>query len=156
MASATIQGWGYEGKTLADLIADAQAVGARAVVDIRLTPISRKKGFSKTRLREAVEEAGMIYLHYRSLGNPKDNRAAFAHPGSEAAVEAYTRFRTEVLETDEGKVAVHELAELASGGVILVLCYEADHSQCHRRLVIDEVKRLLTSGYQNMPGSGAV
>lgn len=156
MASATIHGWGYEGKTIDDLIEDAQALGAHTVVDIRLTPISRKKGFSKTRLREALEEAGVTYLHFRSLGNPKDNRAAFAHPGSNEAVEAYSRFRTEVLDTDEGQVAVHELAELASGGTILVLCYEANHSECHRRLVIDEVRRLLATDQNWNPGSGSV
>ena len=156
MVDAVIHGWGYEGKTVDDLIEDVQALGAHTVVDIRLTPISRKKGFSKTRLREALEEAGVAYLHFRSLGNPKDNRAAFAHPGSNEAVEAYSRFRTEVLNTDEGQVAVHELAELASGGTVLVLCYEANHSQCHRRLVIDEVRSLLIANQSGNPESGSI
>lgn len=143
MANAMIHGWGYEGKTINDLIDDAHTAGAQTVVDVRLTPISRKKGFSKTRLREALESAGLNYIHLRSLGNPKDNRAAFAQPGSEQALDAYERFRTEVLDTPEGQVAIHELAELATGGTVLVLCYEANHSQCHRRLVIDAVNKML-------------
>lgn len=43
--ATTILGWGYEGKTINDLLATLEANRVHTVVDIRLTPISRKKGF---------------------------------------------------------------------------------------------------------------
>ncbi|MFE2500029.1 DUF488 family protein [Streptomyces scopuliridis] len=55
------------------------------VADVRLTPISRKPGFSKTRLPHALDEAGITYTHLRALGNPKDNRAPSGKGGSARA-----------------------------------------------------------------------
>ncbi|MGO1402242.1 MAG: DUF488 domain-containing protein [Flaviflexus sp.] len=59
--------------------------------------------------------------------------------------EAHARFATEILGAPEGQLAIHSLAEFASGGTVIVLCYESDHSQCHRSLVIREVSELLES-----------
>ncbi|RTE49186.1 DUF488 domain-containing protein [Actinobaculum sp. 352] len=150
-AQGSIRGWGYEGKSIEDLICEAERVHADVVVDVRMTPISRKKGFSKTRLREALEAAGLSYVHMRELGNPKDNRAAFATPGTAAAARAYQRFTDEVLHTPEGTAAVHYIADLATNQTVLVLCFEHYHEQCHRRLVIDEVTAVLAE-HQNSVG----
>ena len=141
--ATTILGWGYEGKTISDLLDTLEANRVHTVVDIRLTPISRKKGFSKTRLRQAVESTGTRYVHMRSLGNPKDNRAAFAHPGTPEAHAAHARFRNEVLATPDARVAIHEIADLAHDGTILVHCFEDNHLQCHRKLVIEETRAVL-------------
>lgn len=142
MAEQRFIGWGYEGKTLNDLLETAAQTRAYAIVGIRKNAISRKKGFSKTRLREAVESAGLTYVHLRSLGKPKDNRAAFSKPGTPMAEAAHSRFETEILKTHEGQLAIHTLANLAESGPIILLCYESDHSQCHRSLVVDAVKKI--------------
>ncbi|PPJ18215.1 hypothetical protein C5E45_10195 [Nocardia nova] len=44
------------------LLAEA---GVATVVDVRLTPISRKPGLSKTKLSAALAEAGIRYVHLR-------------------------------------------------------------------------------------------
>lgn len=137
-----IIGWGYQGKSLEDLLSVVEQSNVRTVVDVRLTPISRKKGFSKTRLREALKGAGVDYVHARVLGNPKDNREAFAHPGTEESSKAHDRFKTDVLRSKDGEVAIHELVSLASEGNVLVLCFESDHSQCHRSLIIDAARAI--------------
>jgi uncharacterized protein (DUF488 family) len=41
------------------------------LLDIREIPISRRRGFSKTALRQTVEGAGIAYRHERRLGSPK-------------------------------------------------------------------------------------
>ncbi|WP_448759848.1 DUF488 domain-containing protein [Actinomyces oricola] len=53
-------------------------VGASRLVDVRLNPVSRVRGFSKNRLRERLEASGLVYEHRPELGNPKNNRAGYA------------------------------------------------------------------------------
>ncbi|TQK97553.1 helix-turn-helix protein [Streptomyces puniciscabiei] len=68
---------GYEGRDIDSFVASLLDSRIDVVADVRLTPISRKKGFSKTRLGQALAEAGIEYTHLRGLGNPKENRAPF-------------------------------------------------------------------------------
>lgn len=142
MTTGTLLGWGYEGRTLEDLLDALRDWQIDVVADVRLTPISRKKGFSKTRLREACEGAGVAYVHLRGLGNPKDNRAGFALD-RHADGGARQRFHDEVLSTE---AAADELRVLAShrdeGKRVLLLCFEADETCCHRREVLSEVRSL--------------
>ena len=45
-------------------------MGVTRLVDVRLTPISRKPGLSKTALGRELAAVGMVYEHRRELGNP--------------------------------------------------------------------------------------
>ena len=45
---------GYEGRALDELIAELQAHRIDRVIDVRELPLSRRRGFSKTPLREAL------------------------------------------------------------------------------------------------------
>lgn len=121
---------GYEGRDVDGLIQTLKGQDVRILVDVRLTPISRKKGLSKTSLRTALQEAGISYVHHRELGNPKDNRDAF-RDGTSAS---RARFQT-LLERPAAVEALHHVTELMDEGVVALLCFERDHSQCHRGLV---------------------
>lgn len=57
-AEARVVSIGYEGKTVAQLLAQ----DVKVLVDVRLTPLSRKPGLSKTKLAEALRAAGIDYL----------------------------------------------------------------------------------------------
>ncbi|GIG36559.1 DUF488 domain-containing protein [Cellulomonas pakistanensis] len=137
--AARLHGWGYEGRTVDDLIEFAHATASTVVVDVRLTPISRRPGFSKRRLAAALDEAGLGYLHLRALGNPRDNRPGFAEPATPAGAAAHRRFASEVLTTEGARAAVDRLVELAGVTDLVVVCFEADQTTCHRRLVIEAV-----------------
>ena len=134
-----IAGWGYEGRTVADLVAFTHASAAGWVVDVRLNPLSRKPGFSKRALAAALTEQGLNYLHLPELGNPKDNRAGFADVDGVAGDEARERYRTEVLATDSAVAALARLMELGARDGAVLLCFEAEAGQCHR----SEVQRAL-------------
>lgn len=131
-------GIGYEGLSVDQLVTRLQAERIDVLVDIRLTPLSRKPGLSKKALSEALSTAGIRYVHDRRLGNPKDNRAAYADTTSDAGTEARARYR-ELIKTGDGADAVHELAALADEHVVAVLCFEADGARCHREQVIAAV-----------------
>lgn len=141
---AGMSGWGYEGRTLADLVAFAHATGAKWIVDVRLNPISRKAGFSKRALSQAIADAGLTYLHLPALGNPKDNRAGFADVQGVAGEEARARYGREVLGTDGAAAALDQVRELAARDGVVLLCFEADGRCCHRTEVLHalQVERL--------------
>ena len=136
-------GWGYQGRTLEDLIHSMREVKATRLIDVRMTPVSRVKGFSKTRLRNHVESHGFIYEHLPQLGNPKTNRAGYATPDTSAARRARMRYMKEVLDSERGKAALDYLSNLIEAEeTIYLLCFENDQRCCHRNQIIDEVNRI--------------
>lgn len=137
-----ITGIGYEGITLEDFVSTLSLRGTKTLVDVRLNAISRKRGFSKRALSEALAEAGILYVHMPALGNQRGNRAGYAEIDSEFGREARDRFRA-VLTLDAASTALGELAELARGGDVVVFCFEREEQHCHREQVLDEVRRLL-------------
>jgi uncharacterized protein (DUF488 family) len=134
-------GVGYEGHTAEELIAQLRAMGVSRLVDVRLTPLSRKRGLSKTALGQALDQAGIAYEHRRELGNPKANRPGFA--GSDAAREDARTLFAELLRRRESCTALEAVAEAGRRERVAVLCFEADESRCHRQVVIQEAQRRL-------------
>lgn len=139
MQTNGIMGIGYEGQDLDSFLEKLKVWNISTLVDVRLNPISRKKGFSKRALTEALATVGIEYLHMPKLGNPKDNREGFADPRSEAGIVARDRFQR-ILQTDEALQALDQLAELAAHQNVVLLCFEASELCCHRKLVLDAVK----------------
>lgn len=123
-----------------DLVENARRCGVVAVVDVRLNPISRKRGFSKTALSNALLAAGLEYVHLRGLGNPKDNRAGFAETSTPVGRAARQRFTSEVLSTKAAQDALEEIEALQARGTVLLLCFEASERCCHRSVVLDALR----------------
>lgn len=136
---------GYEGRDVNDLVAYLEGEGVRVLVDVRLNPISRKPGLSKTRLAEVLRSAGIEYVHKRELGNPKDNRDGF-RSGQKEAVD---RFRC-LLREEAATEALGHVSELLEDEVVALLCFEHEHATCHRGLVtealLEKVPCLLVEG----------
>ncbi|WP_129590642.1 DUF488 family protein [Sanguibacter massiliensis] len=132
-----IMGWGYEGRTVDELVDACQTWGANLVVDVRLNPVSRRAGFSKRQLASRLEEAGITYQHSKSLGNPRDNRAGFADTLGEEGARARQRFSEEVLETEEATAALDDILRASHDGAVVLLCFEASERHCHRQCVRD-------------------
>lgn len=129
---------GYEGQHATRFIQEIAASGVNCVVDVRLTPLSRKKGFSKTALREALAEVGVGYDHRPALGNPRDNRPLFA--GTQLEI-GRSRYRAH-LQTSEAQADLQDLASRAHLEHLALLCFEADEARCHRSVVLEEMAQL--------------
>ena len=127
----TIVSIGYEKRDVNTLIGLLTDNDVSTLVDVRLNPISRKKGFSKTALATALNEAGIEYRHERQLGNPKENRDPFRQ-GLMSAREEYQNHLM------NGSSAVyHQIIDLAFTTRIALLCFELDHDQCHRSCILE-------------------
>ena len=123
---------GYEGLSVAALVDRLSAAQVTTLVDVRLTPSSRRPGFSRKSLSAAVEEAGIAYVHERLLGNPSENRDSFRRGDG---VDGRRNMR-ELLENGSGE-ALQRLVDLAVDGRVAVLCVERDRTRCHREVITD-------------------
>ena len=140
-------GLGYEGLSIEEFCSHVSTEGVSVVVDVRLNALSRKPGFSKNGLRAALAEAGVDYLHFPVLGNPRDNRDGFALPGSRAGDAARNRYRASI-STADAMSAIAEITALASARVVGVMCFEKEQHECHRELVIERVEAALHALHQ--------
>lgn len=134
---AGVVGVGYEGQQAEQFVGELQSTGVDVVVDVRLTPISRKRGFSKRLLAEYLDAVGIRYEHLRALGNPKDNRAGFAGD-ADALRSALARY-DDLLADADAAAALDRVTELAMSSRVAVLCFEASDHRCHRQVVLSRV-----------------
>jgi uncharacterized protein (DUF488 family) len=123
---------GYESSTVAELLAALRQAGVERVIDVRAVPNSRRPGFSKNLLRNALAEVGIDYVHLRALGTPADGRAA-ARAGRVAELE---RIYASQLELPEAIAQGAEMLELAKEKPSALLCYEREPGGCHRTLLL--------------------
>lgn len=126
---------GYEGASIEDLVATLKLSDVQVLVDIRDVPVSRKRGFSKRALAETLEGAGLEYLHLRALGDPK--------PGREAArrgdMKTFERIFRDHLRGAEAQGALVQALDITTRARACLLCFERDHSRCHRIIVAEEM-----------------
>ncbi|SRR5258706_13382990 len=126
---------GYERSVLRDFIEALVRLGVDTVLDIRELPLSRKKGFSKTGLAQALAGAGISYRHERALGCPPDIRNQLRADGDYRkyfrAFNRYLGTQLDVIDT-----LVTEL-----DGTLALLCYERDAAHCHRSSVAASIEK---------------
>lgn len=139
MQSKSIATIGYEGADIDDFIATLQAVGIKALVDVRELPISRRKGFSKNKLAERLEGVGIRYAHVRGLGDPKAGREA-ARAGRMQEFRKIFRTHTK---TEPYKAGLEFVATLAASEATCLVCYERDHRDCHRAIVAEDLSNIV-------------
>jgi len=130
---------GYERASLADFIATLQLGSIEILVDIRDRAQSRRAGFSKSALSDALHNVGISYVHMRELGDPKEGRDA-ARRGD---FDKFHAIFDSVLEKKEAIEALAELEEMASANEVCLMCFERDHATCHRKIVADRLERKL-------------
>lgn len=135
MAETDLIGIGYEGFDLDEFIARLRLRSVEHVVDVRLNAISRKRGFSKTALRDGLRGAGIEYTHLRELGNPRANRAGFAALAGREADDSRTQYRA-LLGHAAADDALETLLQISANQRTAVFCFEADEAHCHRSLIL--------------------
>lgn len=139
--SGGITGVGYEGKAIEQLVADLAALEVTTLVDVRLNAVSRKKGFSKRALAEALAAAGISYQHRPELGNARDNRAGFSEESRTDVGRAARAIYADSLTTPDAAAAIDELADLAVTEKVALLCFERSELHCHRREALAAIRR---------------
>ncbi|MFG1423824.1 DUF488 domain-containing protein [Roseixanthobacter liquoris] len=119
---------GYEQTTSGAFQDTLTRAGVDLLVDVRAVAASRRPGFSKTALAAGIAEHGIAYAHLRALGTPKEGRLAARSGDHDALMRIYDAH----LATDPARAALEELATLAQGRRICLMCYERHVEGCHR------------------------
>ncbi len=128
---------GYEGANIQDFIETLRDAGIKSLIDVRELPLSRKKGFSKTALGLALEDAGISYTHVRALGDPKPGRQA-ARAGD---MKGFRRIFGEHMKLPSTQDALDALLPTIRAGGACLLCFERCHTDCHRSIVADALSQ---------------
>lgn len=126
---------GYEGMSVDALVDRLRAANVSTLVDVRMTPSSRKPGWSRKALTASLRDAGIAYVHEKALGNPPENRDSFRKGDG-----ADGRERMREILANGASDAIDRLIELASDGRVAVLCVERERDRCHRQVITDVVQ----------------
>jgi hypothetical protein len=101
---------GYElHKDVRDFVRLLRDAGVDRLIDVRELPMSRRPGYGKTALNEALSAAGIEYVHMRALGNPKSFRDLYK---SGLVAEGRELYQRHLL--GERRFALDDLADLLS------------------------------------------
>jgi uncharacterized protein (DUF488 family) len=128
---------GYEQTPAKAVLDELENAGVKLLVDVRAVAASRRPGFSKSQLAAGLDARGISYLHLRGLGTPKDGREA-ARGGKFALLH---KIYAAHLKTAQAKEELDELSTLVKkSGPVCILCYERDHTHCHRQWIAEIIE----------------
>lgn len=137
---------GYEGADITHFLRTLKDCGVKRLIDIRDVPVSRKRGFSKTALANALEGVGIAYSHLKELGDPKAGREAMRRGDYPGFLEIYSSH----IATPQGQEALRAAVDLAQESPSILLCYERSPAQCHRTVVAKEMTLLAEFDIKNV------
>jgi uncharacterized protein YeaO (DUF488 family) len=124
---------GYElHKDNRDFAEHLRKAGVERLIDVRDLPISRRRGYAKTALSEALADVGVEYVHAKALGNPKSLRELYKSGHVE---EGRERYREHLLA--EHREDLHELVGLLREKPSALMCLEHDPASCHRTVIVE-------------------
>lgn len=110
------------------------------LLDVRQLPQSRRPGFSKRVLSDALQDAGIGYRHIRQLGDPKPGRDA-ARRGDMAEFRSIFGAH---LASDESKIAIQDAAAVSQEETVALMCYERTPKDCHRSIVAERIRDIVS------------
>lgn len=133
----TVYTAGYQGREIEEFLEYLNAHNIQRIVDVREIPLSRKKGFSKNLLRQRLAENDIDYIHIKALGSPTHLRKkVYRDKDFDYFFEKYEKYL---------EIRCKELEELhksTNEKLSCLLCFEEDHTNCHRSIVADRISRI--------------
>jgi uncharacterized protein (DUF488 family) len=125
---------GYQQRSLEEFVRLLLHAEIDVLLDVRETAWSHKPGFSKRRLAETLEANGILYVHARFAGNPKQLRTGAASP-----TECLQLFDRHLQANPVILEAFDELVGrfLDAGRRVCLMCYERHPGDCHRGVLAE-------------------
>ena len=128
---------GYQGHSIETFLDLLVSHGVEQLIDVRQLPFSRKPDFTKKRFAAHLEAAGIAYTHLVALGTPKALRDEVRRTHDFAAL--FAAMQPIIAAQPE---ALREALELARARPAVLLCFEANHAECHRLVVAQAIEQL--------------
>jgi uncharacterized protein (DUF488 family) len=128
---------GYEGRTIDEFIDRLKQFHISRLIDVREIPLSRKKGFSKSALRERLQNENIEYVHIKALGTPSSIRNKLKSDWNyDNFFKAYAKHLSHNLESAQ------EAYEYIYDGNNCIMCFELTPEKCHRIAIANKMKEL--------------
>jgi uncharacterized protein (DUF488 family) len=128
---------GHSNRSLPDFLDLLGAAGIEAVQDVRRFPHSRiHPHFDGGRLKDALSEVGIDYLHSEALGGRRSPLPAARSPNRLWREGGFRGFADYAL-GPEFRNALLGLVARSEQQRIAILCSEAVWWRCHRRIIAD-------------------
>lgn len=130
---------GYEGLDLDTFALLLEKNNVCRIIDVRELPISRKPGFSKSRLFEFLQSIGIEYVHIPALGCPKTIRHEYRDDKNWSRYTSRYLIHMSSLDDD-----LDNLLKMVEDVQSCLLCFEADQMRCHRTFIANRVSEIST------------
>ena len=128
---------GYEGLKPEDFLGKLKENNVSVLVDVRQNPISRKQGFSKSRLEIFLQNNGIRYVHFQKLGTPRELRNRLKEEGNyEGFFEEYKDYLM------DQKGWLDYLKNLVEETTCCLMCFERNHQECHRQVISSTLEEM--------------
>ena len=128
---------GYEKKSIKEFVNILINSNVKILIDVREKAWSYKRDFCKTRFSKSLQEKGIIYIHVKEAGNPKEIRKL--NTSLQHRLHVYKQY------LHKTKSGVDELESIILGANLMgesicLTCYEKEHVNCHRNAIVDLIK----------------
>ena len=117
---------GYEGLGIERFLAILGESRIRTLLDCRHHAFSRNPDFSKSRLSSRLQRAGIRYQHLKELGIPSEIRKKG---------DAFQWYHANVVPTIDIKILD------SYEQPVCFMCMESDIDRCHRKIILDTMRR---------------
>jgi len=134
---------GYEGTTIDTFIANLLTNNIDCILDVRALPLSRKPGFSKTKLSQRLNRSKIHYVHLADLGTPKPIRENL-----KSTHDYSTFFKKINIYLTNRKDAIEAAYSYVNNHTCCLMCFEHLAAQCHRKIVARKIKARDGNGLQ--------
>jgi uncharacterized protein (DUF488 family) len=126
---------GHSTRTIEEFLSILKAHGVQRLVDVRSIPKSRRvPQFNSDALAASLREQGIDYVHLKSLGGRRQAKKGSANTGwRNSSFRGYADY----MATDEFRIGLERLLQIASEKRTAIMCAEAVPWRCHRSLIGD-------------------
>lgn len=138
---------GYTGFNLDEFIFKLDESKIECLIDVRVIPLSRKRGFSKSALREQLEASGIKYRHFRLLGSPRLLRHEVRR------TEDFEKFFVSVaqhLSEPDSQTQVADAIDVARNARSCLMCCCSDWQLCHRKCVLEAITKVTSFAVEHL------
>lgn len=129
---------GYEKETIEEFLEKLTDANIKTIIDVREIPLSRKNGFSKNNLEKILQDKGIQYHHFESLGSPTKIRTALKNTGDYLTFfKAYRKYIKQKLQVVRNVLSIIDSKKQSA-----ILCFEKDCALCHRSILASELIKM--------------
>lgn len=129
---------GYEGKSFEHYLNQLIQNNVKVLCDVRKNPLSRKFGFSKKALSDALNRLGIGYVHIPALGIESEKRREL-HTQTDYNL-LFDEYERTTLRSS--KDAIDQLVQLVEEKErVAITCFELEQCMCHRGRVAQTLAR---------------